>query len=1741
MNNNYFKQIIDYHPYITENDIEKIYQRNKYSGLLLFQIDNRIIDNLKIISNKSEIFLKDSQSNTLPAYRDNTYNITFISATAKETDTINDGRIFGKINIRETPNINIINYIKHDHEKIIIVVKKYVQMYCLGKTNYYNYEEILNCADLFEFLDEKISDNKNLYNKLLSILKIEKIGDRLIRIIKNYHTCVHNIDGTKNSTCVMNYNQIVENRDANLDSCIAQIRKLYSIDNTNTLDKMTATIINRHIDSAINNIYQENLLIPRSDNWSVQLFNYKQSDVNDVKALVNYYLDSPDKSIIITSDKIGKFKTIDNIDALEFCGTLLIPLVGHCMYMKLNNNIFNYFGDTISIHIYFIYYNRLESTFVSYDYRGNMINKLYSDKVCADCFSNYINRDYVAMNSLLYNNRLLYRINNKYIVSNDPKYKDAKKVRLIKGSYSKLFYFYDNPNINAIENNIENLKKKFKNNLVKFNWVRTDRDKKIYNDRMKRQKNLPAQPTGFESVRDAYKMKGEYMEVTYNYMSADRIAVNKLFADTNNKIIFLEKNGGSTPMIETDNYIISKISDTNLNSKILAIIESYQSKTNLDLEEIKKINFKSTLSEPTETEVLDFLKDRQNELKNFAINNPEKYIASGLNKLMTDSDHIKCDYQYNWVNNTKNTTCEKFDKGYLPHLKQYFPETFNVSNADYYKPFVLGYLEYQNDYKNCQKYFSSKYAVPKSVATLKKFNWSFELNKAVMLCRLKNIVTIFPFVVIDPQFDVIGKYYNLESNKKFEYVGILSIPYNRTLNDGTKIFQNFIFYVFKIYDDDASGNYVVKLFDHRKNLVRPGNFFANYRVTFVEINMLYQVGKDLHCYLYQPSAYNSFYKKIYLFSKYSRDEIRSIYRDKYSSLFTPDEINVLVNDLVPVNFIKNKSKVFTFEKVTSTGKQRGGVFADYNNNSSDGNCSIDYTFTDNQPSRNDKIYPIEKQYFRKIDMMNKLDDKEKKFITNLFNTKSLLKNGDNKLVDNKIFATNINKKGKLSTTNSDSTNILLYEFFYSHTINHISYYRDAKIFDKKSKILLIPMSASVIEATCFYKKKYFNQKNFKSVYTIIPSYTKKNFNFKYYSGVFYLFNAEYELANTPINNYWIDNFTSKNKKFNYIYLDLHIAPNDINANLFREFFNTSYFISLLLLTFKNLSIGGNLRIMLTTISSEITIQILYFTSCFFDQVSPKKYSEYITSYESFSISFYNYKGIDASNITLLENLIDELYDIDPTGYSKYNILDHDIRKKYGITTPIPEAPQRKFIDNFCKINTNSEQYTNFHKFIVKYNADLVMRYKNYLDNLEEYIDANNNEQIINYYKNLSMTQSINIAKKLDLEIKPSVLKNYSDNSFQNKLTENIYSEDNPINFTFLKMSENKIILNPKKIKLSDNIKKITVEYYFSSQIIDTRDPDLYDLVKKKIRFYEQSLGDILKNNYNIHINHRRVSRAWIKFFEILHEFPELTRSSNINSSHFCEAPGTFINCLLYKTKLSNKKLNWSAQSLKESKIYDDYGLIKAYPNNWDFGADGTGDITSVANILYYKKKYSQSDLITADCGVGWDEKDTTSKLEYCMILLMLGACKIGGNIIFKTFMPIFEPSIISLYYILYVHFDKFIFFKPTQNPWSPEFYVIALGRTTVFSDSDFTILLNQVESYDHKISLCNISSEFTHQLEKIFNKLKNNFKNAILRNIYYVDIWPTLSDADKKHIAENIDYKNYSWVKKYIDSTLVIK
>ena len=370
-----------------------------------------------------------------------------------------------------------------------------------------------------------------------------------------------------------------------------------------------------------------------------------------------------------------------------------------------------------------------------------------------------------------------------------------------------------------------------------------------------------------------------------------------------------------------------------------------------------------------------------------------------------------------------------------------------------------------------------------------------------------------------------------------------------------------------------------------------------------------------------------------------------------------------------------------------------------------------------------------------------------------------------------------------------------------------------------------------------------------------------------------------------------------------------------------------------------------------------------------------------------------------------------------------------------------------------------------------------------------------------------------------------------------------------------KLKSEKVKEFKTKMSIMDNMFDVNNQISQTGYMIDSRrdfevkDYNLqlpkYFRANVEFRYYK-ARGDDYKYDLTQMVRskiHRNVSQAWLKFYEILSETNIINKNNkSFKSFHLCEAPGSFIDCLAYylRKETNITKFEWNAQSYKQTKgktyFGDDFNLIKQNPNNWKWGADGDGDITSCNNILSYKPLADDVELITSDCGIPMGTPGY-EKIVFSSMVAITYLLPLNGNMIFKILTPIETPIIWNIIYLWFNNFKELRFFKPIQNAQSREFYIIGKGYLGT-DKKTVDLLLELVKDKTDKFEKIDLFDDkypenFVLQLLDISKKLADNWCFTIQKQIYYSDNLEYLDKSFYKNAKDYIQEKNLDFIEKY--------
>lgn len=241
----------------------------------------------------------------------------------------------------------------------------------------------------------------------------------------------------------------------------------------------------------------------------------------------------------------------------------------------------------------------------------------------------------------------------------------------------------------------------------------------------------------------------------------------------------------------------------------------------------------------------------------------------------------------------------------------------------------------------------------------------------------------------------------------------------------------------------------------------------------------------------------------------------------------------------------------------------------------------------------------------------------------------------------------------------------------------------------------------------------------------------------------------------------------------------------------------------------------------------------------------------------------------------------------------------------------------------------------------------------------------------------------------------------------------------------------------------------------------------WDRAKKLTNPYELVYTPNKKLKIDSIADRNPLSRSYFKMWEMLHEFsrendyPEnhhiLYQTSRLKVAHLAEGPGGFMEAMLnfrnqhdfYHDNLYGITLyptNKEIPGWRKS-----HNLLKQNPNiNVIYGKDKTGNIYKPDNIVYFRNKVGEADIVTADGGFDFSidfnkQEELALRLIFCEIVCALGVQKKGGIFICKVF-DLYTHLSIKIMYLLKCVYQTVHIYKPsTSRPANSEKYIIASG------------------------------------------------------------------------------------------------
>ena len=325
----------------------------------------------------------------------------------------------------------------------------------------------------------------------------------------------------------------------------------------------------------------------------------------------------------------------------------------------------------------------------------------------------------------------------------------------------------------------------------------------------------------------------------------------------------------------------------------------------------------------------------------------------------------------------------------------------------------------------------------------------------------------------------------------------------------------------------------------------------------------------------------------------------------------------------------------------------------------------------------------------------------------------------------------------------------------------------------------------------------------------------------------------------------------------------------------------------------------------------------------------------------------------------------------------------------------------------------------------------------------------------------------------------------------------------------------------------------------------------WDSYKKYTNPYEY-IHTIVPNKKKSISKHKPLSRSYFKMIELInilhlcpirsskedslkqfHGYTHINTKSHvpIQCFHLAEGPGGFIEAISELRNNPNDKYygmtiqddtNIDVPAWKKSSQF-----LKDNPNVIiENGADGTGNILNLQNLVYCKEKYGSSmDFITADGGFDFSvdfnhQENAIAKLLFAQIAYALVMQKKDGNFVLKIFDSFMQHSA-DLLYILSSMYDKVYICKPQTSRFAnSEKYIVCKkfifpNHNTIYPylyNTFARMVTNDMNVY--RFLICPVPNYFLTKMEE-YNSI---FGQQQIENIYN-----TILLMETKHKSDKID------------------
>lgn len=297
-----------------------------------------------------------------------------------------------------------------------------------------------------------------------------------------------------------------------------------------------------------------------------------------------------------------------------------------------------------------------------------------------------------------------------------------------------------------------------------------------------------------------------------------------------------------------------------------------------------------------------------------------------------------------------------------------------------------------------------------------------------------------------------------------------------------------------------------------------------------------------------------------------------------------------------------------------------------------------------------------------------------------------------------------------------------------------------------------------------------------------------------------------------------------------------------------------------------------------------------------------------------------------------------------------------------------------------------------------------------------------------------------------------------------------------------------------------------------------------------------------------------ISRAFYKLWELLMMFPLIKDQSNFTSIHIAEAPGSFVQSVIYyRQKFFPKNQTTEDKYIATSiePVNRDNGYVPSFNTDlnkfkqlsiWSYkNSDLTK--TDIINKFISDQRNNKGDLITADGGFNWKDENYQEQEAYVLLLseiyCALKLQKNGGNFVIKIF-ETFTELTVKMIEILKRFYKKVYIVKPLlSRPSNSERYIVCIdfnNDNKPHIDKIYTIIEKSNKNLDKYLVDIFPNYQINQELDMVIKlsstQLSNEQHKQINEMISYISEGNYFGDTYRKYLMLRRDANDF-WISTF--------